>query len=164
MSSEDIQRRLRLGPDEAMQLQAYLDAKAEEAAGDPDCTAGAPEECQEHQEIDRIAAIHRALAHPMFYNGDMGADIRWLLAHVAALKHELIGANEMKAKLEQSAAEGWASYRELRASMRRVRERFTNYRRQRPRSFNGEMVDEVALEREDQLMDLFLRDLAKDGE
>lgn len=117
MSSEDIQRRLRLGPDEAMQLQAYLDAKAEEAAGDPDCTAGVPEECQEHQEMDRIAAIHRALAHPMFYDGDMGADIRWLLANVAALKNELIGTNEMKAKFEQSAAEGWAKYRELKVEI-----------------------------------------------
>lgn len=28
---------------------------------------------------DRIAAIRRALAHPMFYDGDIGADIRWLL-------------------------------------------------------------------------------------
>lgn len=47
----------------------------------------------------------------MFYDGDMGADIRWLLANVTALKDELIGANEMKAKFEQSAAEGWANYR-----------------------------------------------------
>lgn len=29
---------------------------------------------------DRIAAIRRALAHPQFYDGDIGADIRWLLS------------------------------------------------------------------------------------
>ena len=156
---QEIQRRLGVDAAAAMQLQAYLDAKAEEAAGDPDFTAGAPEEHQEHQESDRIAAICRALAHPMFYDGDMGADIRWLLANVAALKHELIGANEMKAKFEKSAAEGWANYRELRVAIRQVRERFANYRLQRPRSFNGEMANEVALECEDQLMGLFLRDL-----
>lgn len=29
---------------------------------------------------DRIDAINRALAHPQFYDGDIGEDIRWLLA------------------------------------------------------------------------------------
>lgn len=110
-------------------------------------------------ESERLAAIRRALAHPQFYDGDIGADIRWLLGDVAALKHELLGANHMKATYEKSAADGWARYRELKAAMRQVRERFANYRLQRPRSFNGEMADEVALERENQLMDLFLRDL-----
>jgi hypothetical protein len=28
---------------------------------------------------ERIAAIRRALEHPLYYDGDMGADIRWLL-------------------------------------------------------------------------------------
>ena len=65
--------------EEAMQLQAYLDAKAEEAAGDPDPTTGAPDhcacshdgrgelvtECQEHQEIreqrdELVSALERA--------------------------------------------------------------------------------------------------------
>jgi hypothetical protein len=111
------------------------------------------------RESVRLAAIRSALAHPLYYDGDIGADIRWLLANVAALKHQLIGANEMKAKFEQSAAEGWTNYREMKAAIRQVRERFANYRSRRPRSFNGEMADEVALEREDQLMDLFLRAL-----
>lgn len=146
------------------------------------------------RESERLAAIRRALAHPQFYDGDIGADIRWLLSGyellrqhakshqrdysslakklddaqreqmqdrrvIRNLEQELIGANEMKAKYEQSAAEGWANYRELKAAMRQVRERFANYRLQRPRSFNGEMADDVALEREDQLMGVFLRDL-----
>ena len=107
----------------------------------------------------RLASIRSALTHPQFYDGDIGADIRWLLSEVNALTHELIGANEMKAKFEQSAAEGWANYREIKAAIGQVRERFVNYRCQRPRSFNGEMADEIALEREAQLMDLFIRDL-----
>lgn len=28
---------------------------------------------------DRVQQIERALQHPQFYNGDIGADIRWLL-------------------------------------------------------------------------------------
>ena len=44
--------------------------------------------------------------------------------------------------------------------LRGLIEKWTNYRNQRPRSFNGEMADEVALEREDRLMGEFLRDLA----
>ena len=146
------------------------------------------------ENYDRVAAIRRALEHPRFYDGDIGADIRWLLgdnellrnhfrhqkdsydslakelddAHreqaqdrrvARALEQELLGANEMKAKFDQSAAEGWAKYREIKAAIGQVRERFVNYRCQRPRSFNGEMADEIALEREDQLMDLFIRDL-----
>lgn len=111
---QSIQRRLGVGAVEAKQLQAYLDAKAEEAVGDPDITAGASllteiAEGRSH----RLAAIRRALAHPQFYDGDIGADIRWLLSDVNALNHELLGANEMKAKFEQSAAEGWAKYRDL---------------------------------------------------
>lgn len=31
---------------------------------------------------ERLAAIRRALTHPQFYDGDIGADIRWLLALV----------------------------------------------------------------------------------
>lgn len=43
----------------------------------------------------------------------------------AALKQELVGANEMKAKFEQSAAEGWAKYRELKAAISCVLKTFT---------------------------------------
>jgi len=91
MSSEDIQRKLGVGTAEAMQLQAYLDAKAEEAAGDPDCTTGAPDhcacshdgrgqlvtECQEHQEIreQRDTLLEElkniANANPKTWDADM---------------------------------------------------------------------------------------------
>ena len=36
---------------------------------------------------ERIAAIGRALAHPQFYDGDMGADIRWLLRENELLRN-----------------------------------------------------------------------------
>jgi chromosome segregation ATPase len=161
------------------------------------------------RESERLAAIRRALSHPQFYDGDIGADIRWLLSgyellrqHAKShqrdyaslakklddtereqiqdrrvmrnLEQELIGANEMKAKNEQSAAEGWANYRELKAFVRQIRERFASYRRQSPRHFNAESESRKsiiavgydpgdwraeAVERENKLMDLFLRDL-----
>lgn len=91
---------------------------------------------------ERLAAIRKALSHPQFYDGDIGSDLRWcvrelalrlpeidwerlfrMTAEVAAnnlaraekAEADLIGANEMKAKFEQSAADGWAKYRELKA-------------------------------------------------
>lgn len=124
--------------------------------------------------IQRLTTIRRALTHPRFYDGDIGADIRWLLSSCELLRQELIGANEMKAAFEQSAAEGWASYRELKAFVKKIRDRFAGYRLQRPRYFNAESEsrkDIVAagydpgdwraevVEREDKLMDLFVRDL-----
>ena len=38
------------------------------------------------RESDRLAAIRIALAHPQFYDGDIGADIRWLLSGYELLR------------------------------------------------------------------------------
>lgn len=46
-------------------------------------------------DAERIKAIQKALCHPMFYDGDMGADIRWLLARVELLgDYERVNARD----------------------------------------------------------------------
>jgi hypothetical protein len=46
---------------------------------------------------ERVKAIQRALSHPQFYDGDMGADIRWLLAENELLRdYERVGARDYK--------------------------------------------------------------------
>jgi len=38
---------------------------------------------------ERLEAIRKALAHPMFYDGDIGADIRWLLDDNEMLRNHI---------------------------------------------------------------------------
>ena len=47
----------------------------------------------------------------------------------------------------------------IRERIEESRQRWVVYQRQRPRSFNSETPDQVAIERENKLMDLFIRDL-----
>ena len=58
---------------------------------------------------ERLAAIHRALAHQLYYNGDIGADLRWLLGGYELLqnhtKHQKADYDSLAAKLDAADRE-----------------------------------------------------------
>lgn len=63
---------------------------------------------------ERVKAIQRALSHPQFYDGDIGADIRWLLAENELLRdYERVNARDYKA-LEATVLEFVKRCRDIR--------------------------------------------------